>query len=187
MNNESKKTNTEKNTNNQDPLGKNNGNNGKKPGFNFYWIYGILAVIFIAVSFFNWDKSIIETSQQQFENEMLKDGDVEKVTIINQELVEVVIKVSSLHKEKYDDIKKKGINEKGPHYVFTIGSVDNFESIVRDYNKTVEKVNQVNIFHEKRKNWSGDIFSWLIPIGLLIVFWVFILRWWCRRANVQYW
>ncbi|MBS4014569.1 MAG: ATP-dependent zinc metalloprotease FtsH [Bacteroidetes bacterium] len=176
MNKETQKPNTEKKTNSQDPLGKNNGTNGKKPAFNFYWIYGILAVIFIAVSFFNWDKSIIETSQQQFENEMLKDGDVREVKIVNQELVEVVIKETSLHKGKYDEIKNKGINDKGPHYVFTIGSVDNFENIVRDYNKTVEQAHQVNVFHEKRKNWSSDIFSWLIPIGLLIVFWVFILR-----------
>ena len=28
--------------------------NSKKPKFNFYWIYGLLAVIFIGIQFMNW-------------------------------------------------------------------------------------------------------------------------------------
>jgi ATP-dependent metalloprotease FtsH len=164
-----------KSTDDKNPVN-NQGNKGKKPEFNFYWIYGILAVLFIAFMFFNNGDGAIEISQQRFENEMLKNGEVEKMFVVNMEYVEVYIRQEALSKEKYEDIGSGRVNSSGPHYKFSIGSVENFENMVRDYQKDVEQSMRVPIFHEKRKDWSSDIFSWLIPIGLLIVFWIFIMR-----------
>jgi ATP-dependent metalloprotease FtsH len=152
------------------------GNKGKKPPFNFYWIYGILAVLFIALQFYNWGGSTIEISQQRFENEMLKNGDVEKLVIINMEYVEVFIRQEALSKTKFEDIGGEKAQAAGPHYKFSIGSVENFENMVRDAQKDVEQSLRAPIFHDKRKDWSSDIFSWLIPIGLLVVFWIFIMK-----------
>ncbi|MFP4468561.1 MAG: hypothetical protein ACLFN2_06300, partial [Bacteroidales bacterium] len=66
---------------------------GKKPGFNFYWIYAILAVVFIGLQFFNWGSTAVEISQMRFENEMLvwdeEDGsDIAQLKIVNKEEVE---------------------------------------------------------------------------------------------------
>ena len=151
----------------------------KKPGFNFYWVYGILAVIFIAIQFMNWGTGAVEISQQRFELDMLGTQDIEKLVVVNQELVEVHIKADRLDQEKYSDLEGRTspIGEAtGPHYQFTIGSVDNFEQLVREAQQDIAARERAPIFYEQRRAWGSDILGWLLPIGLLIVFWIFIMR-----------
>ncbi len=177
MNKEEKNINPE----NKKPEGKGSNNKkdqnntpGKgKPPFNFYWIYAILAVLFIALQFYNWGGTAIEISQQRFENQMLGSGDVEKIIVVNREIVEVFLREDRL--DRYDDVRDRGLTE-GPHYTFKIGSVDNFEQLVRDSQEDVSADQRIPVFYEQRKDWGTDILSWLLPIGLLIVFWIFIMR-----------
>ena len=49
---------------------KKNSPKGAKPKFNFYWIYGIVIVAFIAISMFNFDGTTNEIEYKKFENEM---------------------------------------------------------------------------------------------------------------------
>ncbi len=165
------------------PGGKGGKTQGKKPGFNFYWIYAILAIMFIGLQFFNWGDSAVEISQMRFENEMLawseQDGsDIEKVKIVNQESVEVFIKEDRLSKSKYEDVEpRRGIGEAtGPHYVFRIASAENFENLIREVQKDWPVSDRFPVYPETRKSWGTDILSWLLPIGLLIAFWIFIMR-----------
>ena len=144
-----------------------------KPPFNFYWIYAILAILFIALQFYNWGGTAVEISQQRFETQMLGSGDVDKIIVVNRELVEVFIREDKI--DNYDDLREKGIRE-GPHFTFKIGSVDNFEKLVRDSQEDVAAAERIPVFYEQRKDWGSDILSWLLPIGLLIVFWIFIMR-----------
>lgn len=151
----------------------------KKPGFNFYWIYGLLALLFIGLQFMNWGGGPVEISQKRFELEMLESGDVEKVLVVNRELVEVYIKEEKLHKEQYDDIESPGLGQQedtGPHYTFKIGSVESFETMVREAQKDVASEERTPIYYDQRRDWGSDVLSWLIPIGLLIAFWIFIIR-----------
>ncbi|MFO7873689.1 MAG: ATP-dependent zinc metalloprotease FtsH [Bacteroidales bacterium] len=156
---------------------------GKKPGFNFYWIYGILAVVFIALQFFNWGSPAVEISQMRFENEMLtwnqEEGtDIEMVKIINQEKVEIYIKEERLNKEKYDDVEpERGLRgSDGPHYEFRIASVENFETVIREEQREWPAEDRFPVYPESRRSWGTDVLSWLLPIGLLIAFWIFIMR-----------
>ncbi len=146
---------------------------GKTPPFNFYWIYGLLAVLFIALQFYNWGGTAIEISQQRFENQMLRSGDVDKIVVVNRELVEVFIRQDRLG--NYDDIMDRGLTE-GPHFTFKIGSVDNFVGRIDEAQQDVPADQQIPVFYEQRKDWGTDILSWLLPIGLLILFWIFIMR-----------
>ncbi len=177
MNKEEKNINPEnKKPTGNEPKNKKDQNNtsGKgKPPFNFYWIYAILAVLFIALQFYNWGGTAIEISQQRFENQMLGSGDVEKIIVVNREIVEIFIREDRLG--RYDDVRDRGLTE-GPHYTFKIGSVDNFEQLVRDSQEDVSADQRIPVFYEQRKDWGTDILSWLLPIGLLIVFWIFIMR-----------
>ncbi len=156
---------------------------GKKPGFSFYWIYAILAAVFIGLQFFNWGGTAVEISQMRFENEMLvwdqeKGSDIEKLKIINQEKVEVFIREDRLDREKYEDARTaRGIGEAtGPHYSFQIASVENFENIVREAQREWPPADRFPVYPETRRSWGTDMLSWLLPIGLLIAFWIFIMR-----------
>lgn len=151
-----------------------------KPGFNFYWVYAILAVVFIGLQFLNWGGTAVEISQLRFENEMLftEVREIEKLKIINQESVEVFILPERLEQEKFDDVRERsGLGEGNiPHYVFQIASVENFEKLVRDAQADRSPAERFPVYPETRRNWGGDILSWLLPIGLLIAFWIFIMR-----------
>ncbi len=156
---------------------------GKKPGFNFYWIYAILAVVFIGLQFFNWGSTAEEISQMRFENEMLtwseEDGsDIAQLKIINKEEVEVFIKEDRLDKSKYEDVEPgRTVGEtSGPHYVFRIASVENFETMIRETQREWPVEDRFPVYPETRKSWGTDMLSWLLPIGLLIAFWIFIIR-----------
>ncbi len=165
--------------------GKSPGNKkgGKKPGFSFYWIYAILAIIFIAIQFFNWGGSAVEISQRYFETELLvwdeEEGtDIEKIIIVNQEVVEVFIKEDRLDREKHEEVDRgRGMGDaSGPHYTFQIASVENFENILREAQREWPAGDKIDVYAETRKSWGTDILSWLLPIGLLIAFWIFIMR-----------
>jgi len=145
---------------------------GKTPPFNFYWVYGLLAILFIALQFYNWGGTSVEISQQRFENQMLRDKDVEKIIVVNRELVEIFVKPDRLN--KYDELKDRNFD--GPHFVFKIGSVDNFVSRLDEAQQDTPADQRIPVFYEQRKDWGSDIIGWLLPIGLLIVFWIFIMR-----------
>jgi AFG3 family protein len=96
------------------------------PPFSFYRIYFIIALIFIALYLFTSRTTVRETDWSRFEQNMLQQGDVERVVVVNNEVVEVFINKDSLKKEQYEDVASTtfGQPNEGPHYFFTIGSVD---------------------------------------------------------------
>ncbi|NVO01767.1 MAG: ATP-dependent metallopeptidase FtsH/Yme1/Tma family protein [Bacteroidetes bacterium] len=163
----------------------------KKPkmSFNFYWIYGIIALVFIGLQFFNWNDSVKETKWDDFEA-MLQRHDVEKVIIVNKENAEVYIKKDSLKREVYKGIDKKNT---GPHFIFNLGTVDGFKLDLENAQKKIiakdtlrktpaqkeqilREFKPLSIEFKNRKEWGGEILGWLIPIAIMVVLWIVIMR-----------
>ncbi|NOX87003.1 MAG: ATP-dependent zinc metalloprotease FtsH [Chlorobi bacterium] len=145
-----------------------------KPKFNFYWIYGMLAVLFIIATFINWGTTPKNVDWGSLK-EMLQSGDVDKIVVVNKEFAEIYIKPDRLNKEKYKDASKnKGVGSAGPQYIYTVGSVDGFKEDVNEAQKDVS--NPIYITYENRHNWGADVLSWVLPIGLLLVVWFFFMR-----------
>jgi cell division protease FtsH len=171
-----------------------NPNLKKKGGFNFYWIYGILAVVFLGLQFFSINGSTEKISFQKFSKEMYKSRDVEKIVVINKEKAEVYIKKDSLKKAAYKDLSKGtwGGGNAGPHYYFEIGSVEQFkldmekaknEILATDtvgktavQKQAVQNDLNISVDYDTESDWSREIFSWVIPIVLMVVLWIFIMR-----------
>lgn len=139
----------------------------------------IYLAIFIGLSLFwlfNSGQSSKEIGWKRFEEKMLLTDDVEKLDVINNETVEVYIKSSSLKKSKFKELKEKRSGGSGPHYFFTIGSVDVFHEQMEAAQSKLELDQRIEVRYSKRVNWWSGILSWLLPIGLLILFWVFISK-----------
>ena len=105
---------------------------GGKGKFNFYWIYSIIAFAFIAIYFFNQGEGIKETNWGDLK-QMLEEGDVEKLVLVNREFAEIYIKQDKLSKSRYSDLTKDSKSEifgQIPQYTHTIGSVESFEDDV---------------------------------------------------------
>jgi len=172
------------NTSNNEKESKPKKNSGPKipipkgPKFNYYWIYGIIAVLLLSLQFFSFQNTIKEINWQNFEATMLKTHDVEKVTVINKETVEVFLKKESLSKPEHKDVSLTSLGSlnPGPHYFFTIGSVDAFEANMKEAQKDFTPEQNIGINYETRRNWSRDLIGWLLPIVILVAVWIFIMR-----------
>lgn len=152
---------------------------GSPKKFPFSWIYIAIFIGIMSFWFFGSNDAIKEVGWKKFKEEMLLTDDVEKLDVVNNELVEVYIKTSSLKKEKFNDLHKKGLNKnikEGPHYSFTIGSVDVFHEQIKEAQQELEPDKRVEVLYSKRVNWWANALSWLLPIGLLVVFWIFVSR-----------
>ncbi len=162
----------------QPPPDKNKDKN-PKPKFNIYWIYGLIAISFIGITFWNSGNHMKEITWQRFEREMLKNHDVEKVVVVNKERAEVFIKKESLNKLKYEDVAEQGFGEGksvGPHYFFNIGSVEIFREELEQAQKGFSKEEKIAVVYETRKDVFGEMLSWLLPIIIIVVIWLIIFR-----------
>jgi AFG3 family protein len=147
----------------------------KAPKFNFYWIYLVLGLVILFVIL--WPHSSVKPVQWEEVKGYLQKNEVEKlVNVKGQGEVEVYLK------EEYAKKLTKGDKESP----FTTGSKNNPQFIM-DMNeerldnklkelKTLDpKVQDVPVETEARTDYSGLI-NWLIPIGMLVLLWVFFMR-----------
>ena len=153
----------------------------KSQNFNFYWIYAGVALLFIMLQLFNTISSPLKKiNKQKFLTEFLMEGEVEKVTIVNNEFVEVFIKETKLEQGEHQAIKKnQGRINRGPHYYFNVTSGEQFENDLKDFYK---KNNQININDQivpdvdTRKDIFGDVIGWVIPLVIMLGIWIFIMK-----------
>ena len=154
--------------------GKSGGNPMKKPKFNFYWIYGILLLVFIGLQFMYSGENSKKTDWGELK-QMLKDGDVKRIVLVNKEFAEIYIKPDKLGHGKYKDLKKStGFGGEQPQYIYTVISPDKFDEKVAEVQKGME--NPVYVESEIRHDWGTEILSWVFPLLLLFGAWYFIMR-----------
>lgn len=180
------------------------GDPGKKK-FSFYWIYALLAVVFIALNFYNWGGSgPKKITWNKFET-FLQNKQVEKIVVVNKEIAEIFIKqeaIASGDTAFKSLVPKKGIGASpitGPHFQFEILSSETFETKVREVEKlviakdtigatleqkqTIMSRQGVDIIPETRRNWGGEILGWVLPIAILVIIWLVIMRMMGRGAG----
>ncbi|MFH0864838.1 MAG: ATP-dependent zinc metalloprotease FtsH [Bacteroidota bacterium] len=163
-----------------------------KGGFSFYWIYGILAVVFLALQFFSWSGSSEKTNMKDFVKILAK-GHVEKIVIINDEKAEIYIKKDSLKNKEYSEINKGfgGGDNAGPHYYFQISKESFYAELEKEESKIlndtlnvpkakIQRIKQnfesLEVLRDTESDWGGQILSWLIPIALMVILWMWIMR-----------
>ena len=152
----------------------------KKPNlpknpFNFYWIYGIIAVGLIAMQVMNFSPALKEKSTTEFIETMLKQHHVVKIVIVpTDNIAEITIGKDYLKLPQYasDNLEKQ---QNGPHYKVKISSVDSFNARLTEAQKDFAPAQRVDAESENRTSWS-DTLGWLIPIALMIVIWIIIMR-----------
>ncbi|MFT7614303.1 MAG: ATP-dependent metalloprotease FtsH [Parvicellaceae bacterium] len=147
---------------------------GKKPVFNFYWIYIVIIVVLILLALFRWDGGIAKTTYSEFRKEMLYKDHVKDVTIVDEARAEISIQPGHLddavHKNKIN--KSFGGSSEGPHYEFMIVGKESFvDSLINWEDK-------YNITYSSRHDdhWGREMLSWVLLFGLMIGVWIFIMR-----------
>jgi AFG3 family protein len=146
-----------------------------------YQIWVILATIavILGVIFINNSSDLKEINQSRFE-QMVKDGDVRKVTLIkNQELVEITLRTEALQNAKYrQDITEGplGANTSGPHYKLPVTSIDGFDRKFEELKKRVPEENIPEFSAQNRENYFNVFIQWGFLFLLLFGFWMLMRR-----------
>jgi cell division protease FtsH len=149
-----------------------------KPKFNMTFFYLALILILLGVNFFTAGDKPIETTWHEVKGTMLKDGDIEKIVVLNKTHANIYLKEASF--EKYKDKIGKGFSKPGvigPQYFFVIGSIDKFEENLEKAYTDLSKLETdfIPVTYNDTYDWSG-LFSIIFPIAIIIFFWWFIFR-----------
>ena len=146
----------------------------KKRG-SFYWIYAILAAVFIGINIFYGKGNVpTEDVNQGKLQELLKNEEVYKIELVNKEDAEIYLNEKGLKKNFPDVIPNKKGTTTTPSYTYKIGSLDRFEEMVEESQQEVK--NPVYIENVRRKSWMSDFLIGWFPFILLIVVWIIIMR-----------
>ncbi len=158
---------------------KNKKNDSKKPRPNYYWIYAAVILLFFGIQIFgggNWAQPA-KTSQAQFE-EYLKQGDVERVDIINKKIAKVYLtdeaKTQAEHSKKSDAPAFMTPGPNDPDYQFEFGDLQNFENSFQQI-KQENNLSTKMEWHTESNVW-GDILMGILPFVIIIAIWIFIMR-----------
>ncbi|MEW7279437.1 ATP-dependent zinc metalloprotease FtsH [Aquimarina sp. 2201CG1-2-11] len=150
----------------------------KKPKFSAYWIYAIIIIGFFALNMIggNGFGSAPTTSPSEFQT-FLKNGEVEKVVIINRRKAKVFLTPEAKASDKHRKNKNKSIlptSPSDPDYQFEFGDLQNFENQIN----TIKGENGITakVSYDTESNVWGEILVTLLPFALIIGIWIFIMR-----------
>ncbi|MBP9725466.1 MAG: ATP-dependent metallopeptidase FtsH/Yme1/Tma family protein, partial [Bacteroidia bacterium] len=166
---------------NDNSANKKKGLKGKQPQvpkFNFYWIYAIILIAFLIITFYPQDAAV-KTTWQKVKSDMLATHDVEKIIVVNEEIAEVYIRKTALEKENYKKEFKDRVaftSEGTPHYYFEIGDVATFEDKLKETQKSLPEQERIEPEYVTRRNVWGEVLSWIFPFLLIIGFWMLVMR-----------
>ncbi len=160
--------------------GQEKGNIGRKgPKFNIYWIYGVIAVILLIAQFSNFAPDLTKTTEQEFKQNMLAKGDVQKLDLVtNKLLVKVYIIPDSLNKEYY--IKKLPTLNKEK-----VKNVPLFQFQVTDWKSFKDGMAKIYLDNDLREvpenpsdegEWFGPVLNTVLSLLIIIGAWVLLMR-----------
>ena len=156
-------------SNNNEPKPANNA-----PKFNSYWIYGLVALLLLALNFYTLSTTSNEPIQWGKFEQMVRAQDVDKLEVINREYAHVYIKQDKL--DKYPEATENKFGATRPHFEFEIGPIERFDEKLAKIQEDVSTGERIYPNYETRTNWLAPIVSWVLPIIIIIAIWVFIMR-----------
>ena len=173
--NQNKPNNSNQGNKNPFQQGSGKSDKNKKP-FNFYWIYAIVGVVLISINLLNFGGSGKEISPSKVET-YIKNGDVEKVVVINGTKGEIYLNSDALTKDEHKSKSKaplvSGANNGGPHYYFEIGPWS--ESIASDLKIWHEEYG-IDYSFKTEEYWGRELLQWFFFLAIMIGLWMFFMR-----------
>ena len=151
-----------------------------KSKINIYWFYASIVFFILSIGLLGGDSGIQNTQQtdiSSFEN-YLRNGDIEKVAIINQRYARITLNENALEKDIHRRVKSKNFlgqeNITGPHYQFEIGTPELFETKIQEI-REIEGLNFSVEFITMENRWL-DVLLGFLPIIIIIGIWIFLMR-----------
>lgn len=151
----------------------NNTPNNKKPQIriNLTWLYLIIGIFLIGITFWDGKEDSKEISYSQFQQYVDK-GYISKVVVVNKETAEAIINAN----DSLAFIEIYGASEAHKHIgketmlKISIPSAESFDTFI-----TSKQDQKIEVKYEDRTYFFDSIMNSL-PLILLVIFWIFIFR-----------
>jgi|TARA_B110000037_G_scaffold82591_1_gene98318 cell division protease FtsH len=147
----------------------------KLPKFNSYWIY---AIVFALILGYQLMRGVSNVSSDLSKNDfkvLLAENDIEKITIVNKDIAQIILTAEALNKEKHKGLSEPSLlkDANAPHYTYDFGDLQNFE------NELNSKKSDLDLGFDTVYDSQGDFMSQLIgwlPLILLVGIWIFFMK-----------
>ncbi|MGC4058818.1 MAG: ATP-dependent metallopeptidase FtsH/Yme1/Tma family protein [Chitinophagaceae bacterium] len=151
---------------NKNTDGKNTPNRG--PKFNIYWIFGIIMLVLVGMTMFsnNFSSTVDTHSFLDFQNNYLSKGNVEKITIVNNEVAEAKL-VGTTPADASNPMSQLNSGRE-LLYSFRIGSVEQFNKDLEAAYTTNPSLKRVPIMYESRGSYMRELSGILLPVIILV-------------------
>ena len=146
-------------------------------GYGFNWLYFLFLGLLLWFSIFSNSVSGTKEINWSFlQDTLLAQQEVARIVVVNKEFAEIHIKKDRLGDPRHKEVSEKLFSaEAGPQYRMTIGSVETFEDKLQRAQEDFSPSEKINVHYESRTSWIG-LLSWLLPFGIIILFWLFMLQ-----------
>ncbi|MGV3540898.1 MAG: ATP-dependent zinc metalloprotease FtsH [Rufibacter sp.] len=142
------------------------------------WVLAALVLFIIGLTYYNNLNATAEIEQKDFEAMMLS-KDVQKVAIVNNDLVEVTLKKEAVQNDKYKNLlEKRGTlssNTQGAHFHFKVITATAFKEDFDKLQADVPREQRIQLEIEKRTGLMDFFASWGFFLLLMVGFW-FLMR-----------
>ena len=160
-------------------MAKENNTPQKKPRFNAWWIYGLIAIFIIGFQFIGSDSlSATKKTTTSELQEYLRNGDITKILIItNKNQAKVFLSEEALLKDVHKDVAQRPLFPSAtpiPQYILNIGDLQIFQNEISE----IKKNNNLDTIVEfdKESNVLMDIILSMLPFVVIIGIWIYLMR-----------
>ncbi len=151
---------------------------GKDNGFNPFWLYialGLIVLVTFSLGGGFGGSSNKKITQNEFVEEMLLADDVKKVTVVNDEKVEVFLKDEVKKNQKYSDRVKQNEFMNTYDFTFSVASGDQFANDLNEIKKDHKVAKNLDVEYETRSSIFDNLFLILI-LASTVIFFIFMRR-----------
>ena len=129
-------------------------------GFKIYYIYGIIAIIFLGLQFtsINLTEEITQTEFLQ----KLKNNEVEAITFVTN--------------TGNAEIEIKNNTDKKPHFVFNYGGDSEYLNNKIDLIITEGSLDNISVGYRQENQMFGEVLSWILPLVFFVGIWFLIMK-----------
>lgn len=148
--------------------------------FNVVWLYVAILLGLVALNWFYVGDSAKKVDWGYFQRDVLQKGYVEKLVVVRNKGIAEVYLTAEGQKAllKQEGKEGKRIDPRRPAMEFTIGSLEGFERQLQEAQQEANIPPEKMIYatYEERPDYFANLMTWVLPLLLLVLIWVFIFR-----------
>ncbi|MBN2890774.1 MAG: ATP-dependent zinc metalloprotease FtsH [Bacteroidales bacterium] len=160
---------------NNNKNGSENNNEPKKKNKNIFFVYGAILVGILLLQFVPFKAGTQEIGWETLNN-LIQNGYVTKIDVINRDYAEIYVKETNLEEAKKLAKTDAELEVKGPQFKYVISSPEGFDQKLEQAQSNLANSEKIYTKNIKRKDIWGEAIGWLLPILLLVFLWFFMFR-----------